>query len=115
MTPSRYCVPRWAKASHTDLFRATETYRAGGEGKEKTERLIQTVYSLLEDMLFLKSGTPELVRNIDIQPELAKMASGVGFDWITRAAEAIGEVQTGMRRNLLRNLSLDAFSATLET
>src|SRR3954454_22433551 len=103
------------ETEHTDLFRATETYRAGGEGKEKTERLIQTVYSLLEDMLFLKSGTPELVRNIDVQPELAKMASGVAFDWIPRAAEGIGEVQTGMRRNLLRNLSLDAFAATLET
>ena len=52
----------------------TDTYRAGAEGKAKTEQLIRTLYSLLEDLLFLKSGTPELVRNQDIQAELARMA-----------------------------------------
>ena len=67
----------------------TDTYRAGAEGKAKTEQLIRTLYSLLEDMLFLRSGTPELVRNQDIQAELARMAAGVEFDWIVGAdAEA---------------------------
>ena len=42
---------------HSDLFRATDTYRAGADGKAKTEQLIRTLYSLLEDMLFLRSGT----------------------------------------------------------
>ncbi len=99
---------------HAALFRATETYRAGAEGKEKTDRLIETLYSLLEDLMFVRSGTPELVRNIDIQPEITKMAQNIDFQWIATAAERIGEVQSGMRRNLLRNLSLDAFATSLE-
>lgn len=99
---------------HSALYKATEGYRAGAEGKEKTEQLIATLYSLLEDMLFLKHGTPDLVRNIDIQQELLRMSHGLSFEWITQAAERVGEVQAGMRRNLLRSLSLDGLSAALE-
>src|SRR5437667_3446624 len=43
---------------HTALFRITETYRAGAEGRDKTEQLIRTLYLLLEDLLFLKSQIP---------------------------------------------------------
>jgi DNA polymerase III subunit delta' len=106
--------PAMGTKDHSDLFRATDSYRSGAEGKAKTERLIRTLYSLLEDMLFLRSGTPELVRNQDIQPELAKMAAGVEFDWIVTAAQRLGELETGMRRNLLRSLALDTFATALE-
>jgi DNA polymerase III subunit delta' len=99
---------------HSELFRATDAYRSGAEGKAKTEKLIRTLYSLLEDMLFLKSGTPELACNRDIQPELARMAAGVEFDWIVAATQRLGELETGMRRNLLRSLALDTFATALE-
>jgi len=99
---------------HSELFKVTETYRAGAEGKDKTEELIRTLYWLLEDLLFLKSGTPELVRNADIVSELGRMAQSVDFGWIAAASDRLGEVQSGMRRNLLRSLSLDAFVAALE-
>ncbi len=99
---------------HSALFKATESYRAGGEGKEKTDVLIAVLYSLIEDLLFLKHGTADLVRNIDIEKDLASLAGQVSFRWITAAAEQIGEVQSGMRRNLLRSLSLDSFVAALE-
>lgn len=99
---------------HSALFRTTETYRAGGEGRGKTDRLLRTAYSLLEDMLFIKSGTPELVRNTDIQSELASLARSVDFEWITTASQRLGEVESGMRRNLLRNVSLDAFVTSME-
>ena len=69
----------------------TDTYRSGADGKAKTEQLIRTLYSLLEDMLFLKSGTPELVRNQDIQAELARMAESVDFAWIVTAVQRLGE------------------------
>jgi DNA polymerase-3 subunit delta' len=106
--------PAMGTRDHSDLFRATDAYRSGAEGKAKTEKLIRTLYSLLEDMLFLRSGTPELVRNQDIQPELAKMAAGVEFDWIASATQRLGELETGMRRNLLRSLALDTFATSLE-
>lgn len=101
-------------ADHSALFKATEAYRAGAEGKEKIDTLIATLYLLLEDLLYLQSGAPDLVRNTDIEQELARMARTVSFGWLQAAAERIGEVQAGMRRNLLRSLSLDAFSASLE-
>jgi DNA polymerase III subunit delta' len=106
--------PALGPQDHSALFRVTDTYRSGAEGKAKTEHLIRTLYLLLEDMLLLKSGTPELVRNHDIQPQLERMASEVDFDWVATATQRLGEVESGMRRNLLRSLSLDTFATSLE-
>jgi DNA polymerase III subunit delta' len=99
---------------HSELFKATETYRAGAEGRVKTESLIQTLYSLLQDLMFVSSGTPELARNIDILSELKRLAELTDFDWIAMASDRLADVERGMRRNLLRSLSLDAFAAALE-
>jgi DNA polymerase-3 subunit delta' len=99
---------------HSALFRTTESYRAGAEGKEKSDRLLEAAYGLLEDFLFLKSNAPDLVRNVDIAPELKRLAQSIDFDWIARASHLLDEVQSGMRRNLLRSLSFDAMVAALE-
>src|SRR5271167_1044750 len=40
---------------HTELFKVTESYRPGAEGREKIDNLLRTLYSLLEDMMFLQS------------------------------------------------------------
>ncbi len=107
-------APAMGTQDHSALFRVTDTYRAGAEGKAKTEHLIRTLYALLEDLLFLKSGTADLVRNQDIQPELARMASQVDFAWIVGAGQRLGEMESGMRRNLLRSLALDTLATALE-
>src|SRR5947209_17688478 len=99
---------------HSLLFRTTETYRAGAEGKEKTDQLMAAVYSLLRDLLALTSGTPDLVRNTDIAAELRTLAAGLDFQWISKATQQLGQLQSGMRRNVLRSLSLDAFALALE-
>jgi DNA polymerase-3 subunit delta' len=99
---------------HSELFKTTETYRSGADGREKITRLIRTLYSVLEDLMFLQSGAPQLVRNTDILGELKKMSEASDFAWLQRAAEGLGEVERGFRRNLLRSLSLDAFAAALE-
>jgi DNA polymerase-3 subunit delta' len=92
----------------------TETYRSGAEGREKISALLRTLYSLLEDLMILQSGAAQLVRNTDILGELKKLAEASDFEWVQRAAEGLGEVERGMRRNLLRSLSLDAFATALE-
>jgi DNA polymerase III subunit delta' len=96
------------------LFKITETYRAGADGREKTEQLLRGLYSLLEDLLWIREGAPELVRNTDILGELNRLAEGADLTWITAASERLAEVERGMRRNLLRSLSLDAFATALE-
>jgi DNA polymerase III subunit delta' len=99
---------------HTQLFKITESYRAGAEGREKTEKLLRTLYSLLRDLMFLGSGAPEMVHNTDIHSQLTKLAGTADFDWIAAASDRLAEVERGMRRNLLRSLTLDSFSLALE-
>ncbi|HEY2423138.1 MAG TPA: hypothetical protein VGH55_03485 [Chthoniobacterales bacterium] len=99
---------------HTQLFKITETYRAGAEGREKTEQLLRTLYSLLRDLMFLGSGAASLVHNTDIHSQLTKLAESADFEWIATASDRLAEVERGMRRNLLRSLSLDAFELALE-
>ena len=103
-----------AEPDHTALFRMTETYRAGAEGQAKTNDLLRALSLLLEDLLLLNAGTPELLRNTDLRPELERLAEALPFPSIERASHAIDQVRSGMRRNLLRSLSLDAMAAQLE-
>ena len=100
---------------HTALFKMTETYRAGADGQIKTLALLRALALLLEDLLLIDSGTPGLVRNTDLRAELDRLAAALPFAWIESASHALDQVHSGLRRNLLRSLSLDAFAAQLTT
>lgn len=98
---------------HSDLFKTTETYRAGAEGQQKTAAMLSALAGLFEDLLLLRSGVPDRVRNVDLQRELDALADSVSFAWLENAMRGFDAVQGGMRRNLLRSLSLDAFAESL--
>jgi DNA polymerase-3 subunit delta' len=99
---------------YSQLFHATESYRAGADGQEKTIHLLRALGSLIEDLLLIVAGTPQLIRNLDIEAELVRLAQGLTVDWIDGAASALAQVEQGMRRNLLRSLSLDAMAVGLD-
>jgi DNA polymerase-3 subunit delta' len=99
---------------YSQLFHATESYRAGADGQEKTINLLRALGSLIEDLLLVVAGTPHLIRNLDLEAELARLAQGLTVDWIDSAARALVQVEQGMRRNLLRSLSLDAMAVSLD-
>ena len=99
---------------YSQLFHATESYRAGADGQEKTINLLRALGSLLEDLLLVVAGTPQLIRNLDLAPNSSRLAQGLSVDWIDSAARALAQVEQGMRRNLLRSLSLDAMAVSLE-
>ncbi len=99
---------------YSQLFHSTESYRAGADGQEKTVNLLRALGSLLEDLLLVLAGTPQLIRNIDLTAELDRLAQGLSIDWIDSAARALAQVEQGMRRNLLRSLSLDAMAVSLD-
>ena len=99
---------------YSQLFHATESYRAGADGQQRSINLLRALGSLVEDLLLVVAGTPRLVRNLDLAPELERLAQGLTIDWIDGAARALGQVEQGMRRNLLRSLSLDAMAVGLE-
>jgi DNA polymerase III subunit delta' len=98
---------------YSTLFRMTETYKGGAEGQEKTIGLLRTMGTLLEDLLLIQAGTPSLARNIDIIAELTKLSGSVTLKWIENASTSLAQVESGMRRNLLRPLSLDALAVDL--
>ncbi len=95
------------------LFKMTETYRAGAEGQEKTSNMLRALLSLLEDLLLMQSGAAHLVRNIDIEKELSATAQQTSLAWIEAAERGVSQVESGMRRNLLRSLAIDAFATAL--
>ena len=98
---------------YSQLFHATETYRAGADGQEKTVNLLRALGSLVEDLMLVIAGTPALARNVDLAAELERLAQGLTVDWIDGAARALVQVEQGMRRNLLRSLSLDAMAVNM--
>jgi DNA polymerase-3 subunit delta' len=99
---------------YSQLFHATESYRAGADGQEKTINLLRALGSLMEDLLLIVAGAPQLIRNLDIEAELNRLGQDVSVDWIDNAARALVQVEQGMRRNLLRSLSLDAMAVSLD-
>ena len=99
--------------NYSALFHATESYRAGADGQEKTIALLRVLSSLVEDLLLIVAGTPALIRNLDLSAELTRLAEGLTVDWLDSAARALVQVEQGMRRNLLRSLSLDAMAVSL--
>jgi DNA polymerase-3 subunit delta' len=104
---------RAEEADYGALFRVTETYRAGAEGQQKTSALLHAFASLLEDLLLLHSGAGHLIRNIDLMTELTRVAQTIDVEWIRAAVRGLDQVEQGMRRNLLRSLSLDSFAVGL--
>lgn len=98
---------------YTQMFKTTESYKAGADGQEKMINLLRAMNALLEDLLLIVAGVGTQIRNTDLNNELTKLADGVTLDWIEGAARAAAQVETGMRRNLLRPLSLDAMTASM--
>jgi DNA polymerase-3 subunit delta' len=105
---------------YSQLFHATESYRGGADGQEKTINLLRALSSLVEDLLLVTAGTPQLVRNLDMSAELERMARGLtsagafNVDWFDQAARALVAAEQGMRRNLLRSLAIDSMAVGLE-
>jgi DNA polymerase-3 subunit delta' len=78
------------------------------------EEQIAVFYGLLNDLLELTSGTKQAVlRNGPLSKELAALAQAVDSAWVMRAIAAFDELHAGARRNLNRQLGLDALAASL--
>jgi DNA polymerase III subunit delta' len=78
------------------------------------EEQLSVFYSLLSDLLELSSGiaSPQL-RNLPLRKDLDAVARQIDTRWVMRAVRALDQVAAGARRNLNRQLGLDAFAAQL--
>ena len=78
------------------------------------EQQIQVFYGLLSDLLELTSGMKRpVLRNVALSRELDALSRIVDSSWVMRAVAGFDELFAGSRRNLNRQLGLDALAASL--
>jgi len=78
------------------------------------EDQISVFYGLLTDLLELTSKLKEpLLRNAPLAKELESLGKSVNSAWVLRAIAGFDELYAGARRNLNRQLGLDALAASL--
>ena len=78
------------------------------------EDQLAVFYGLLTDLLELTSKVKEpVLRNPPLAKELESLARSVDSAWVARAIAGFDELFAGVRRNLNRQLGLDALAASL--
>jgi DNA polymerase III subunit delta' len=78
------------------------------------ERQLEIFYGLLTDLLELtaKVKTP-MLRNKPLTKELQALSNIVDVNWVTKAIAGFDQLHAGARRNLNKQLGLDALAASL--
>ena len=78
------------------------------------EEQIGVFYGLLTDLLELTSKVKApVLRNMPLAKELESLSKSVDSAWVLRAIAGFDELYAGARRNLNRQLGLDALAASL--
>jgi DNA polymerase-3 subunit delta' len=78
------------------------------------EEQLGIFYGLLTDLLELTSKMKApVLRNVPLAKELESLAKSVDSGWVLRAIAGFDELYAGARRNLNRQLGLDALAASL--
>ncbi|MGA2431013.1 MAG: hypothetical protein ABSH13_21125 [Candidatus Acidiferrum sp.] len=78
------------------------------------EEQLQVFYGLLGDLLEITSGAKQpVLRNPHLSKELETLSKAVDTPWVMRAIAGFDELHSGLRRNLNRQLGLDALAASL--
>jgi DNA polymerase-3 subunit delta' len=100
------------KRSSTDLFNETALLVKGQ--KTPFETVLEVFYSLLNDLLELSAGfTGHGGRNPALGKELAKLSRQIDTAWVASAVEALDELGGRLRRNVNKQLGLDAIALSL--
>jgi DNA polymerase-3 subunit delta' len=94
------------------LFADTNTLAKDRESS--FEEQLSVFYSLLTDLFELTSGSKAVsLRNVPLTRELEALSKSVDTAWVMRAIAGFDELSSGARRNLNRQLGLDALAASL--
>jgi DNA polymerase-3 subunit delta' len=96
----------------SQLFAATN--QLAKDRESPYEDLLADFYGLLSDLLEVTAGlkSPQL-RNPHLAKEIQALASTVNSEWVMRAISGVDEMAAGARRNLNRQLGMDALAAAL--
>jgi DNA polymerase-3 subunit delta' len=99
------------KASFAELLVFTEA--AGRRTQEKLELQAEALVVLLEDMLQLRFGSGAALVNEDIRAELEDTARSIPFEWFEKACGRLLELDELRRRNIQKQLALEALALEL--
>jgi DNA polymerase-3 subunit delta' len=104
------------RAAHGQGFAQlfADTSALAKDRESSFEDQISVFYGLLTDLLELTSKIKEpVLRNAQLSKELETLAKSVDSTWVLRAIAGFDELYAGARRNLNRQLGLDALAASL--
>ena len=77
--------------------------------KESFENILEVFYSVVSDLLELTHGPKNSVpRNPDLRRELETLGGRIDLEWLSRAAGGLDQLENRLRRNINRQLGLDA-------
>ena len=94
-----------------EIFAATAQFAK--QEKESFENVLHMLYSLFTDLLESTQGsTSSLPRNPDLHHEVQILSQKVSLDWVVRATQGLDNLESRLRRNVSRQLGLDALVAS---
>jgi hypothetical protein len=103
-----------AGKSYRAIFAATA--RLAKEESESFENVLGLFYSLVADLLELSHRPRNFVpRNPDLRREMESLAGKVTDEWVARATDSLDRLESRLRRNVGRQLGLDAVAESLRT
>src|SRR5271167_2330968 len=95
-----------------EIFAATA--QLAKQEKESFENILTLFYSLLTDLLELSQGPKSsLARNPDLRRELEALSKKIDFAWVSRATQGLDRLENRLKRNISRQLGLDALLLSL--
>ena len=95
-----------------DIFAATA--QLAKQEKESFENVLGLFYSLLTDLLEVsQSPKASLPRNPDLRREIESVGKKINWQWLLRATEGLDRLDSRLRRNIGRQLGLDAYVSSL--
>lgn len=98
--------------SYAELF--AETSQLVRDEKESFENLLETFYSLLTDLLELSCGSRNFaLRNPALRQELEAVSKQLDLEWVAKAVAGLDQLHGRLRRNINRQLGLDALAVSL--
>lgn len=98
--------------NYREIFAATA--QLAKQEKESFENILAVFYSLLTDLLEISQSSKSSVpRNPDLRRELEKLGKQVSFDWVLQATRGMDRLEGRLRRNIGRQLGLDALLTSL--
>jgi DNA polymerase-3 subunit delta' len=91
-----------------------QTTQLAKNERERFENILELFYSVCHDLLELSHGPQEpALRNPDLKRELEALSQRTSLEWVRRVVGELDQLHGRLRRNINRQLGLDALAVVL--